>query len=109
MDVLICPRCAGPMMVLAYLTERAVLDKILTHLGLPSSPPPLSPARRPEQAELCERWDEQRSAGRSSRDGRTASGEIRGPPPEERGDLRERDDAAEPNEQAVDRGMDWGA
>ena len=97
------------MMVLAYLTERAVLEKILTHLGLPQSPPPLSPARRPAQAELCESWDVERFAGWSSRDGLRSSGEIRGPPPEERGDLPEHDDAAEPNERAVDRATDWGS
>ena len=34
----------GPMTVIAYLTDPALLGKILTHLGLPASPPPLAPA-----------------------------------------------------------------
>jgi hypothetical protein len=97
------------MIVIAYLTERAVLEKILAHLGLPQSPPPLSPARRPEQAQLCESWDEQRSAGRSSRAWLVASGDIRGPPPEEVDDSPERDDAAEANQRALDRATHWGA
>lgn len=51
-DVLVCPKCTGPMTVIAYLTEVAVVEKILTHLALPASPPPLSPARRLGQMEL---------------------------------------------------------
>jgi len=48
-DVLVCPRCAGPLTVLAYLTEAAVVGKILSHLGLPTRPLPIAPARSPEQ------------------------------------------------------------
>jgi hypothetical protein len=33
------------MTVIAYLTDPNVLAKILTHLGLPTEPPPLSPTR----------------------------------------------------------------
>jgi hypothetical protein len=51
-DVLRCPSCLGPMTVIAYLTEPAVVDRILTHLGLPSSSPPLAPARHLGQLEL---------------------------------------------------------
>lgn len=51
-DALVCPRCAGPMTVLAYLTDPDVLCKILLHLGLPTTPPPLGPARYPEQLDL---------------------------------------------------------
>ena len=40
------------MTVIAYLTEAAVVEKILTHWGLPARPPPLAPARRPGQLEL---------------------------------------------------------
>jgi len=46
LQALACPRCEGPMTVLAYITERQVLEKILSHLGLPTSAPPLAPARR---------------------------------------------------------------
>jgi len=34
--------------------DAAVVAKILTHLGLPTTPPPVSPARLPEQVELFE-------------------------------------------------------
>jgi hypothetical protein len=48
-DVLVCPRCDGRMRVLATLEEPAVVQKILTHLGLPAAPvtpraPPPMPA-----------------------------------------------------------------
>jgi hypothetical protein len=33
------------MVVLAFISDHAVIKKILEHLGLPSSPPPVSPAR----------------------------------------------------------------
>jgi hypothetical protein len=45
-DALSCPRCSTPMLVIAFITDHAVLKKILEHLGLPSAPPPLLPARR---------------------------------------------------------------
>lgn len=48
-DVLVCPKCAGPMVVLAYLTDPQVLTKILSHLGLPHQAPPLAPAKREDQ------------------------------------------------------------
>ena len=38
-DLLVGPRCTGPMRVLAAITEPAVVDAILTHLGLPTEPP----------------------------------------------------------------------
>jgi hypothetical protein len=40
------------MVVLAFLTDVPVLEKILKHLGLPTSPPPLGPAQYPEQLDL---------------------------------------------------------
>ena len=42
---LACPRCGGPLTVIAYLTAAPVLHKILAHLGLPLAPPALGPAR----------------------------------------------------------------
>ena len=35
------------MTVIAYITEVAVVARILSHLGLPTEPPELSPARGP--------------------------------------------------------------
>ena len=33
-DPLVCPRCAGPMRIIAFIAQPAVIEKILTHLGL---------------------------------------------------------------------------
>ena len=46
-DALTCPECATAMTIIAFLTDPPVLSRILDHLGLPSSPPPLAPARSP--------------------------------------------------------------
>jgi len=43
-DVLACP-CGGRRVVLAYLTQPGPVKAILDHLGLPSTGPPLAPAR----------------------------------------------------------------
>ena len=40
-----CPRCSAVMVILAFISDPSVISKILKHLGLPSEPPPLSPAR----------------------------------------------------------------
>jgi hypothetical protein len=43
MDSLICPRCGGRMKVVAFLTEHAVVDRIIWHLKLTfvaEKPPP---------------------------------------------------------------------
>ena len=46
-DALTCPECATSMTVIAFLTDPSVLTRILDHLGLPSSPPAVAPARSP--------------------------------------------------------------
>jgi hypothetical protein len=86
------------MVVIAYITEVAVVTKILTHLGLPSEPPELSPARGPAQLEL---WDEQQcSAPHTTLAGASQS---RGPPSRAGPDFAvEPDDFVEPD-------FDWGA
>ena len=43
-DVLLCP-CGGRRVVLAFVTERKVVKEILEHLGLPTTGPPVAPAR----------------------------------------------------------------
>jgi hypothetical protein len=40
------------MRILAFITAAEPVDAILTHLGLPTTPPPLSPARGPPQHDL---------------------------------------------------------
>lgn len=111
-DVLVCPRCAGPMTVLAYLTQRAVVEKILAHLGLPISSPPLCPARRPEQAELFENRDEPPVARRAPPiRGQAVTAAIRGPPSAEPCPASEHGTANDdPHDGgALDLEMDWGA
>jgi hypothetical protein len=46
-DVLQCPTCQGRLRVLAVITEREPVRRILAHLGLPSDAPPLAHARDP--------------------------------------------------------------
>jgi len=43
-DVLACP-CGGRRKVIAFIDERPVIERILGHLGLPTTGPPAAPAR----------------------------------------------------------------
>jgi hypothetical protein len=61
-DALRCPRCDGRLRVLAIITEREPIERILSHLEMPTAPPPLARARdpsddlhdeQPEQLELA--------------------------------------------------------
>ena len=38
--------CGGKLKLIAVIEEPAVIEKILTHLGLAAQPPPRTPARR---------------------------------------------------------------
>jgi len=61
-DLLRCPRClTGTLLIIAFITDPAVVEQILTHLGLPSDLPVPAPARRPAQLE----WDDQAWGGSS--------------------------------------------
>ena len=51
-DALSCPRCRTPLIVLAFLTDPRVLERILGHLGLPTAPPPVAPPRLPRDDDL---------------------------------------------------------
>ena len=42
-----CPGCGGDIRLIAFITEPEPIRKILTHLGEPLEPPPISPARGP--------------------------------------------------------------
>jgi len=42
-----CPTCGGDIRLIAFITEPGPIRKILTHLGEPLEPPPISPARGP--------------------------------------------------------------
>ena len=46
-DPLLCPRCQHAMRVIAVIDQRAVIEKILRHLGSWSGTPHLAPARAP--------------------------------------------------------------
>jgi hypothetical protein len=49
---LICPTCQEPLTFIAFLTDPEPICQILAHIGEPTSPPLLHPARGPPQAEL---------------------------------------------------------
>jgi len=51
-QVLICPRCHRRMNRVQLVDDPAVIHRILTYLGLPTSLPPIAPARAPPQPEL---------------------------------------------------------
>jgi hypothetical protein len=42
-----CPNCGGDIRLIVFVTEPGPIRKILTHLGEPLEPPPVSPARGP--------------------------------------------------------------
>ena len=47
-DILACPRCGRrPMLVIAAIDDAPLVEKILTHLGLPTARPVIAPARSP--------------------------------------------------------------
>jgi hypothetical protein len=46
-DVLECPKCHGRLRVVAVITEREPIQRILAHLGLPTDPPAVARARDP--------------------------------------------------------------
>ena len=47
LDILVCPDCGGRLRLLATIEDRAVIEQILTHLGLPVDLPQPSAARTP--------------------------------------------------------------
>jgi hypothetical protein len=50
---LTCPGCGAVMRILAFITAAEPTGASLTHLGLPTTAPPLSPARGPPQHDLA--------------------------------------------------------
>jgi len=47
-----CDHCGAEMVVMAMITSPRILDRILSHLGLPTHPPPIAPARLDSQTDL---------------------------------------------------------
>ncbi len=46
-DPLRCRRCGGGMQWIAFITERAVIVRVLDHIGEPSRAPRITPIRGP--------------------------------------------------------------
>ena len=44
---LVCPMCGAEMRVIAFLTDPVAVRAILAHLGEPTAPPRIAPARGP--------------------------------------------------------------
>ena len=44
---LVCPNCKGEMRLIAFVTERSSIERILTHLGEPTVAPCVATARAP--------------------------------------------------------------
>lgn len=44
---LTCPHCSADMRIVAFITETAPVERILTHIAEPAEPPPIAPARGP--------------------------------------------------------------
>ena len=59
-DVLACPRCAGRLEVIAFITQPEVAKQILDHLGLASQGPPVrkAAATASDQAEPIPEYDD---------------------------------------------------
>jgi len=64
------------MVVLVYINDPKVIEKILVHLKLPAKSPFFEPARRPEQVEMWEDDIESDAPERSA----TPAARGRGPP-----------------------------
>lgn len=62
-DVLECPKCHGRLRVVAVITEREPIQRILSHLRLPTEAPALARARDPTDDELDDESSTQLSLG----------------------------------------------
>ena len=44
---LVCPRCGAAIRIIAFITDGPTVRDILSHLGEPTAPPRIAPARGP--------------------------------------------------------------
>ena len=44
---LVCPHCGGEMEIIAFITEVVPIQRVLSHIGEPTTPPLIAPARAP--------------------------------------------------------------
>ncbi len=49
---LVCLHCGQPMRIIAFVLDPPVIERILRHVGEPTQPPAVLPARSPPQGEL---------------------------------------------------------
>ncbi len=47
-----CPKCGEPMRIIAFVLDRPTIERILAHIGEPTQPPEVLPARSPPQLEF---------------------------------------------------------
>ena len=47
-----CPHCGQPMRIIAFVLDPPVIERVLRHVGEPTEPPVVLPARSPPQGEL---------------------------------------------------------
>ena len=52
-----CDHCGGPLRMVAAVTDPASIRRFLEHMGLPTEPPRIAPARAPPQEELDLGWN----------------------------------------------------
>jgi len=78
-DSLKCLGCGVPMVVLAFLTDPPVVSKILAQ-GIPTTPPPLTPARLAAQEELFPDAADEASQDPDDHLRSPETGSARGPP-----------------------------
>ena len=52
LEVLRCPVCRRPRILMSVILDHSVIVRILSHLGLECDPPTIQPARAPPQAEF---------------------------------------------------------
>nr|WP_245232811.1 transposase [Thiorhodococcus minor] len=59
---LVCPNCGADRRLIAFITEAAPIERMLTHIGEPPRPPPIAPARGPpiwdDAPEPVPDWDD---------------------------------------------------
>jgi hypothetical protein len=53
---LTCPSCGPDMRLIAFATDAAPIERILTHIGEPPRPPPIAPACGPPAREDASEW-----------------------------------------------------
>ena len=53
LDGTLCPNCGATMRIIAALTDEVSIRHYLKGVGLPSTPPPIAPARSPPQTEFA--------------------------------------------------------